>query len=55
MEGSLRPLARSFVTNQLFEEAGASAADVLGLSEQIAARVEERFGVRLEREPVLLG
>src|SRR5271170_1157417 len=29
MEGSLRPLARSFVTNQLFEEAGASAADVL--------------------------
>jgi UDP-N-acetylmuramate dehydrogenase len=42
-------------TLALVNRGGASAADVLGLSEQIAARVEEKFGVRLEREPVLLG
>ncbi len=34
---------------------GATCADVLGLEEHIREGVEARFGVRLEREPVLLG
>jgi UDP-N-acetylmuramate dehydrogenase len=34
---------------------GASAAEVLALAGQITAAVEERFGVRLEMEPVRLG
>jgi UDP-N-acetylmuramate dehydrogenase len=34
---------------------GASAAEVLVLADQIAGAVEERFGIRLEMEPVLLG
>jgi UDP-N-acetylmuramate dehydrogenase len=33
----------------------ATAAEILALSEEIVAKVEEKFGVRLEREPVLLG
>jgi UDP-N-acetylmuramate dehydrogenase len=33
----------------------ASAAEVLALAEQINAAVEERFGLRLEMEPVLVG
>ncbi len=41
-------------TLALVNRGGASAADVLALSEEIAAKVEEKFGVRLEREPVLL-
>ncbi len=39
----------------LVNRGGASAAEVLSLSEEIVARVEDKFGVRLEREPVLLG
>lgn len=34
---------------------GATAADVLALAEKIQGSVEELFGIRLEREPVLLG
>ena len=33
----------------------ATAAEVLALAEEIARAVEARFGLRLEREPVLLG
>jgi UDP-N-acetylmuramate dehydrogenase len=33
----------------------AKAADVLALAEQITTAVEERFGIRLEMEPVLVG
>ena len=33
----------------------ASAADVLALADQITAAVEERFGLRLEMEPVMVG
>jgi UDP-N-acetylmuramate dehydrogenase len=42
-------------TLALVNRGGATAADVLELSEQIVTRVEEKFGVRLEREPVLVG
>ena len=34
---------------------GASAAEILALAEKISASVEERFGIRLEMEPVKLG
>jgi UDP-N-acetylmuramate dehydrogenase len=34
---------------------GASAAEILALAAQIGDAVEERFGIHLEREPVLLG
>jgi UDP-N-acetylmuramate dehydrogenase len=34
---------------------GARAADVLALAEKIGAAVKERFGVRLEMEPVMVG
>jgi UDP-N-acetylmuramate dehydrogenase len=34
---------------------GASAVEILALARQIATAVEERFGIRLEMEPVLLG
>jgi UDP-N-acetylmuramate dehydrogenase len=34
---------------------GASAAQILAFAGKIAATVEERFGIRLEMEPVLLG
>jgi UDP-N-acetylmuramate dehydrogenase len=34
---------------------GATAADVLGLKDQIQHRVEEIWGVRLESEPVMVG
>lgn len=39
----------------LVNNGGASARDVLRLSRAIALRVERRFGVALEPEPVLLG
>jgi UDP-N-acetylmuramate dehydrogenase len=42
-------------TLALVNRGGASASEVLALSQKIAARVEEKFGVRLEREPVYLG
>jgi UDP-N-acetylmuramate dehydrogenase len=41
-------------TLALVNRGGAIAADVLELSEKIVARVEEKFGVRLEREPVFV-
>jgi len=34
---------------------GASAAEMMALAEQIASGVEERFGIRLEMEPVTIG
>ncbi len=38
----------------LVNHGGASASDVLGLAERVQQDVERKFGVRLEREPVLL-
>lgn len=37
------------------EGRGASAAEILALAEKIRETVEERFGLRLEMEPVLVG
>jgi UDP-N-acetylmuramate dehydrogenase len=42
-------------TLALVNRGEATAAEILALSEEIVAKVEEKFGVRLEREPVLLG
>jgi UDP-N-acetylmuramate dehydrogenase len=42
-------------TLALINRGGATAADVMALAERIRAAVEERFKVRLELEPVLLG
>lgn len=42
-------------TLALVNRGGATAADILALAEKISAVVEERFGIRLEREPVLVG
>jgi UDP-N-acetylmuramate dehydrogenase len=42
-------------TLALTNRGGATCADVLRLQEHIVAAVMEKFGVRLEREPVLLG
>ena len=42
-------------TLALVNRGGASAQQILSLAEQIAGAVEVRFGIRLEREPVLLG
>jgi UDP-N-acetylmuramate dehydrogenase len=42
-------------TLALVNRGGAKAADILELSSRIVAAVEEKFGVRLEREPVFLG
>jgi UDP-N-acetylmuramate dehydrogenase len=42
-------------TLALVNRGGASAEDVLALSARIVAGVEEKFGVRLEREPVWVG
>jgi UDP-N-acetylmuramate dehydrogenase len=42
-------------TLALVNRGGATAAEVLALAGKITAAVEERFGVRLEREPVLVG
>lgn len=42
-------------TLALINRGGAKAGDVLALAQQISTRVEERFGVRLEMEPVLVG
>jgi UDP-N-acetylmuramate dehydrogenase len=42
-------------TLALVNRGGATAEDVLELSRRIVGAVEEKFGVRLEREPVWLG
>ena len=42
-------------TLALINRGGATASDVIALAERISDAVEARFGVRLEREPVLLG
>jgi UDP-N-acetylmuramate dehydrogenase len=42
-------------TLALVNHGGASAADVLALAGQIITAVEERFGIRLEMEPVMVG
>ena len=42
-------------TLALINRGGATAADIERLQERIVAGVVERFGVRLEREPVLVG
>jgi UDP-N-acetylmuramate dehydrogenase len=39
----------------LVNRAGATAAEILGLKDQIQERVEEIWGVRLETEPVMVG
>lgn len=45
----------SLHTLALVNLGGASAAEILALAGQITAAVEERFGIRLEMEPVRLG
>ncbi len=42
-------------TLALTNRGGASTADLLALAREIRAGVEERYGVRLENEPVLVG
>jgi UDP-N-acetylmuramate dehydrogenase len=42
-------------TLALVNRGGATAAEVLVLAEMISTAVEDRFGIRLEREPVLVG
>jgi UDP-N-acetylmuramate dehydrogenase len=42
-------------TLALINRGGATAQEILDLANQIAAAVEGRFGIELEREPVLLG
>jgi len=42
-------------TLALINRGGATAAEILALAERISEAVEARFGIVLEREPVLLG
>jgi UDP-N-acetylmuramate dehydrogenase len=42
-------------TLALINRGGARAEEILALAQEISAAVEARFGVRLEREPVLVG
>ncbi|HUD54534.1 MAG TPA: UDP-N-acetylmuramate dehydrogenase [Terracidiphilus sp.] len=42
-------------TLALINRGVATAAEILGLADEIASAVEARFGIHLEREPVLLG
>jgi UDP-N-acetylmuramate dehydrogenase len=42
-------------TLALINRGGASAGEILGLAQKIAAAVQERFGIQLEMEPVMLG
>ncbi len=42
-------------TLALVNRGGATAAEILALAAQISAAVEARFGIRLEREPVVVG
>ena len=42
-------------TLALINRGGATAAEILALADRIVAGVEERFGIRLEMEPVMVG
>jgi UDP-N-acetylmuramate dehydrogenase len=42
-------------TLALINRGGATAEDILGLAQKIAAAVLERFGIQLEMEPVMVG
>jgi UDP-N-acetylmuramate dehydrogenase len=42
-------------TLALVNRGGATAAEVMALASQITAAVEERFGIQLEMEPVMVG
>ena len=42
-------------TLALINRGGATAAEILALADEIAAAVQARFGIQLEKEPVLLG
>ena len=42
-------------TLALVNRGSATAAEIVALAQQISARVEERFGIRLEMEPVSIG
>lgn len=42
-------------TLALVNKGGATAAEILALAQKISTTVDERFGIRLEREPVLVG
>ncbi len=42
-------------TLALVNRGGATAADILALADAISTAVEERFGIRLEMEPVMVG
>ena len=42
-------------TLALINRGGATAGEILGLAETIRTAVEERFGIALEIEPVLVG
>ncbi len=42
-------------TLALINRGGATATEILALADRIAAGVEERFGIELEMEPVMLG
>lgn len=53
--GSGRVRISSRHTLALTNRGGASFADLMGMQEEIVAGVFRKFGVRLEREPVVLG
>jgi UDP-N-acetylmuramate dehydrogenase len=42
-------------TLALINRGGATGAEILALGDELASAVELRFGIRLEREPVLVG
>ena len=42
-------------TLALINRGGATAVEICGLADRIAEAVEERFGIRLEMEPVMVG
>ena len=44
-----------FNTLALTNRGGATAAGILALAERITAAVEERFGIALQMEPVMVG
>jgi len=39
----------------LINRGGATAVEICALADRIAEAVEERFGIRLEMEPVMVG